>query len=149
MLETRISHARENQINSKMTSENLKIIAIDVKDVRFPTSLGLHGSDAMVNILSKHLYQCNNFFLQHTDPDYSCAYVTIKIGKKDIEGHGHAFTLGRGTEIVVSAIKTLSELVIGQTVFEIYKDFAKFWRSLTSESQIRWVLKLIFLIIRT
>lgn len=31
-----------------MTSENLKIISIDVKDIRFPTSLGAHGSDAMV-----------------------------------------------------------------------------------------------------
>lgn len=27
----------------------LKIVDIDVKDVRFPTSLGGHGSDALVN----------------------------------------------------------------------------------------------------
>lgn len=33
---------------AKLTKENLKIIALDVKDIRFPTSLGLHGSDAMV-----------------------------------------------------------------------------------------------------
>lgn len=32
-----------------MTSENLKIISLTVKDVRFPTSLGAHGSDAMVS----------------------------------------------------------------------------------------------------
>lgn len=28
--------------------ENLKIISIDAKDMRWPTSLGGHGSDAMV-----------------------------------------------------------------------------------------------------
>lgn len=33
---------------AKLTKENLKIVLLDVKDVRFPTSLGLHGSDAMV-----------------------------------------------------------------------------------------------------
>lgn len=39
-----------------------------------------------------------NIKLQHTDPDYSCAYVTIKTNK-GIEGYGLTFTLGRGTEI--------------------------------------------------
>lgn len=38
-----------------MTSENLKIISLHVKDVRFPTSLGAHGSDAMVYINSYNL----------------------------------------------------------------------------------------------
>jgi hypothetical protein len=38
-----------------LTTENIKIISFDVKDIRFPTSLEAHGSDAM-----------------HTDPDYSC-----------------------------------------------------------------------------
>nr|XP_012153601.1 PREDICTED: mitochondrial enolase superfamily member 1-like isoform X2 [Megachile rotundata] len=57
------------------------ITEIDVTDIRFPTSLLADGSDAM-----------------HTDPDYSCAYVTIKTNK-GIEGYGLTFTLGRGTEI--------------------------------------------------
>lgn len=34
---------------SGYTTENLKITKLDVKDIRFPTSLGAHGSDAMVN----------------------------------------------------------------------------------------------------
>lgn len=29
--------------------EKLKIISVDAKDMRWPTSLGAHGSDAMVN----------------------------------------------------------------------------------------------------
>lgn len=32
--------------------ENLKIISVDAKDLRWPTSLGGHGSDAMVLILN-------------------------------------------------------------------------------------------------
>ncbi|XP_065173962.1 mitochondrial enolase superfamily member 1-like [Atheta coriaria] len=106
---------------STITNENLKIQSLEVKDVRFPTSLGEHGSDAM-----------------HTDPDYSCAYVTIKLST-GLEGHGLSFTLGRGTEIVVAAVESLKHLVVGLTVVDIYKDFASFWRSLTSESQIRWI----------
>ncbi|KAF5276268.1 hypothetical protein FQA39_LY06617 [Lamprigera yunnana] len=106
-----------------MTTENLKILSLDVKDVRFPTSLEAHGSDAM-----------------HTDPDYSCAYVILKTAK-GTEGHGLTFTCGRGTEIIVKAIESLSHLVVGQTVVDIFKDFAKFWRHLTSETQIRWYKK--------
>ncbi|KAF5305229.1 hypothetical protein FQR65_LT07768 [Abscondita terminalis] len=104
-----------------MTTENLKILSLDVKDIRFPTSLGGHGSDAM-----------------HTDPDYSCAYVILKTAK-GTEGHGLTFTCGRGTEIVVKAIESLSYMVVGQTVVDIFKDFGAFWRNLTSETQIRWL----------
>ncbi|XP_022906814.1 mitochondrial enolase superfamily member 1-like [Onthophagus taurus] len=103
------------------TRENLKIVSMDVKDIRFPTSLHAHGSDAM-----------------HTDPDYSCAYVTIKTIRGDT-ANGLTFTCGKGTEIVVTAIKSLEPLVVGQTAVDIFKDFASFWRSLTSESQIRWI----------
>lgn len=30
-------------------NENLTVISVDVKDLRWPTSLGGHGSDAMVS----------------------------------------------------------------------------------------------------
>lgn len=75
---------------------------------------------------------------QHTDPDYSCAYVTIRLAS-GLEGNGLTFTNGRGTEVVVQAVKSMSYLVKGKIVSDIYKDFATFWRSLTSESQMRWV----------
>lgn len=95
------------------------------------------------------------------DPDYSCAYVIIKTSK-GIEGYGLTFTLGRGTEIgtciqksdycrshlrkslkilsVVQACKSMSYLVKGQNVNEIFANFGLFWRKLTSESQLRWVI---------
>lgn len=76
--------------------------------------------------------------IQHTDPDYSCAYVILKTATGSV-GHGLTFTLGRGTEIVVQAIKSLKHLVVGESAIDIFKDFAQFWRVLTSESQLRWV----------
>ncbi|XP_014207212.1 mitochondrial enolase superfamily member 1-like isoform X2 [Copidosoma floridanum] len=100
--------------------EGMEITEIDVKDVRFPTSLKFDGSDAM-----------------HTDPDYSCAYVTIKTNR-GIEGYGLTFTLGRGTEIVVLACKTISRLIVGTKVQDVFNGFASFWRKITSESQLRW-----------
>lgn len=39
--------------------ENLKILSVDAKDIRWPTSLGGHGSDAMVNIWNSFLKFCH------------------------------------------------------------------------------------------
>ncbi|CAL8069421.1 unnamed protein product [Orchesella dallaii] len=101
----------------------LTISRVEVLDIRFPTSLEAHGSDAM-----------------HTDPDYSCAYVVLHIAENpDLKGYGLTFTCGRGTEIVVQAVKTLRFLVEGQDCKKIWSDFSTFYRNLTSESQIRWV----------
>lgn len=38
--------------------------------------------------------------LQHTDPDYSAAYVVLETDAEDgLKGHGITFTLGKGTEV--------------------------------------------------
>jgi L-fuconate dehydratase len=99
-----------------------QIRSIDVFDVRFPTSDLLDGSDAM-----------------HTDPDYSAAYCILHTEHSGLEGHGLAFTIGRGNELVAAAIESLAPLVVGLHLSEIAKDFAGFWRRLTSDSQLRWV----------
>ncbi|CAL8322225.1 unnamed protein product [Boreogadus saida] len=98
-----------------------KIVKLTVKDVRFPTSLGQHGSDAM-----------------HTDPDYSVAYVVIETDG-GMKGYGLTFTVGRGTEVVVCAVKALSGFVVGKTLEEIVADFRGFYRLLTSDGQMRWI----------
>ncbi|XP_056377646.1 mitochondrial enolase superfamily member 1 isoform X2 [Hyla sarda] len=100
-----------------------KITGLSVMDVRFPTSLGQHGSDAM-----------------HTDPDYSAAYVVMETDAEDaIKGYGLTFTLGKGTEIVVCAVKALSHLVVGRNLEEIVSNFREFYRQLTSDGQLRWI----------
>ena len=99
------------------------ITRIDAFDIRFPTSRGGHGSDAM-----------------HPDPDYSAAYVILSTDSHDgIEGHGLTFTIGRGNELCVAGIRALAPLVTGLTLETIRQEMAAFWRRLTSESQLRWV----------
>lgn len=99
----------------------LKIINLTVRDVRFPTSLEQHGSDAM-----------------HTDPDYSAAYVVLDTDR-GLKGYGLTFTVGKGTEIVVCAVEALATLLVGKSLEEIVGDFRGFYRLLTSDSQMRWI----------
>src|SRR5438874_1348190 len=67
------------------------ITGIVVRDLRFPTSDGLDGSDAM-----------------NADPDYSAAYVVLRTDAGDgLEGHGLTFTIGRGNELCVAAVESL------------------------------------------
>jgi L-fuconate dehydratase len=99
----------------------MKIVDLEIHDVRFPTSLTLAGSDAM-----------------HTSPDYSAAYVVLQTDG-DLSGHGLAFTNGRGTEVVVAGIRALAPLVVGRSLEGITGDMRAFWRSLVSDDQIRWL----------
>ncbi|XP_026320036.1 mitochondrial enolase superfamily member 1-like [Hyposmocoma kahamanoa] len=101
--------------------DGLKITHLIVKDVRFPTSLGGHGSDAL-----------------HTDPDYSCAYVNI-ITENGKQGFGLTFTSGRGTEVIVFCVRALKKFVVGRNVADIFADFSGYWRAITNDSQMRWI----------
>jgi L-fuconate dehydratase len=104
-------------------NQNTIITSILVMDIRFPTSQSLDGSDAM-----------------NPDPDYSAAYVILKTNHpEDIEGHGLTFTIGRGNELCVAAIKSLSHLIIGKSLQEFTNDMAGFWRMITGDSQLRWL----------
>jgi L-fuconate dehydratase len=103
----------------------VKIAALDVIDVRFPTSRTLDGSDAM-----------------NPDPDYSAAYVVLRTdGPRGDgpEGHGLTFTTGRGTEVVVAAVRALEPLVVGRSVEDLAGDMGGFWRDLVGDSQLRWI----------
>jgi L-fuconate dehydratase len=106
-----------------MLRSDATIRSYTVRDIRFPTSLSADGSDAM-----------------HPDPDYSAAYVVLKTDQADgPEGHGLTFTIGRGNELCVAAVHSLAPLVVGRSMREITSDMAGFWRSLSSDSQLRWV----------
>ncbi|MBA2380655.1 MAG: fuconate dehydratase, partial [Chloroflexi bacterium] len=99
------------------------ITAVDVLDIRFPTSRSLDGSDAM-----------------NPDPDYSAAYVVVRTDSGDgLEGHGLTFTIGRGTEVVVAAVDALRPLVLGRRTEALFADMGAFWRELVGDSQLRWI----------
>ncbi len=83
------------------------ITAVEAVDVRFPTSRHLDGSDAM-----------------NPEPDYSAAYVTVRTSGGG-EGYGLAFTVGRGNDVQVAAIRALAPLVVGLPVADVLADLRR------------------------
>ncbi|MCC5954663.1 MAG: L-fuconate dehydratase [Natronohydrobacter sp.] len=98
-----------------------RITGMRTFDVRFPTSEQLDGSDAM-----------------NPDPDYSAAYLVLETDGPH-EGHGLTFTIGRGNEICIAAIEALRPLVVGLDLDWVSADMGRFWRHITSDSQLRWI----------
>src|SRR6476661_10382342 len=99
----------------------MNITSFRLADIRFPTSVVNAGSDAV-----------------HKDPDYSAAYVILETDGAH-QGHGFAFTIGRGNEVVVEAIRALEPLVVGKRLEEISDGPAAFWEALANDTQLRWL----------
>ena len=99
------------------------IVDVETSDIRFPTSRELDGSDAM-----------------NPDPDYSAAYVVLRTNDSPEEhGHGFVFTIGRGNDVQVEAIKALRHLLVGRDVAAICSDLGGLARLLANDSQLRWL----------
>ena len=99
------------------------ITRLTTSDIRARTSRFLDGSDAA-----------------HADPDYSAAYAILHTDHVDgLQGQGFTFTIGRGNELCCAAIETMAHHVVGRDLAEITSDMAGFWRTLTSDSQLRWL----------
>ena len=99
-----------------------RIVALDCYDVRFPTSLEHDGSDAM-----------------NPDPDYSAAYAVLRTDAPGLEGHALCFTIGRGNEVMVTAVAALRRHVVGRHVTEIIDDLGGFSAAMIGDSQLRWL----------
>jgi L-fuconate dehydratase len=100
-----------------------KITALEAFDVRFPTSRSLDGSDAM-----------------NPDPDYSAAYIALRTDDATgLAGYGFVFTIGRGNDVQTAALHALSHLVVGRKVDEVLNDLGGFAKTLTGDSQLRWL----------
>ena len=100
-----------------------RVIDVEVRDIRFPTSLALDGSDAM-----------------NPDPDYSAAYVTLRTdGPEALTGNGFTFTIGRGNELCVLACKSMAPMLIGLELDDLRADLSLVWNALVGDSQFRWV----------
>jgi L-fuconate dehydratase len=94
---------------------------VRVVDLRFPTSREHIGSDAV-----------------NKDPDYSAAYCILSTDA-GIEGHGLTFTLGRGTDLVVSAMQYLAKVLRGRSLESITSDLNGLYLQLTGDTQFRWL----------
>jgi L-fuconate dehydratase len=101
-----------------------EILITDVRviDLRFPTSREQIGSDAV-----------------NKDPDYSAAYCILETNSPELTGHGLTFTLGRGTEICVAALKYLARFVRGRSLGELTGDLGGLSQQLRGETQFRWL----------
>ena len=100
-----------------------RITAADTIDVRFPTSDQLDGSDAM-----------------NPDPDYSAAYLSLVTDAGDgLVGAGFVFTIGRGNDLAVSAIQTVADLIVGESVEDLLAHMGATYRRFVYDSQLRWL----------
>ncbi|KAF9694263.1 hypothetical protein EKO04_007973 [Ascochyta lentis] len=97
------------------------ITGVETRDVRFPTSLDKTGSDAM-----------------NAAGDYSSAYCILSTDSQ-FTGHGMTFTIGRGNEIVCTAIAHLADRIKGRTLESLVENWGKTWRHLVNDSQLRWI----------
>jgi L-fuconate dehydratase len=98
------------------------ITAVDVVDVRFPTSLSADGSDAM-----------------NKDGDYSAAYVVLRTDEEGLEGYGFTFTIGRGNDLCALAALQRGVPLVGLDVDAVVTDLGGTYRQLQSDSQLRWL----------
>lgn len=97
------------------------ITALEVIDVRFPTSKTFDGSDAM-----------------NPDPDYSAAYVVVHTSD-GLTGYGLVFTIGRGNDVQAAAIRALELHVVGFDTALLEEHPGVLYRRLTTDSQLRWL----------
>ena len=99
------------------------ITTIETADIRFPTSGSLDGSDAM-----------------NRDPDYSAAYLSLATDAGDgLTGDGFVFTIGRGNNIAVEAVRTVAEMIRGESVESLLGDMGATYRRFVYDSHLRWL----------
>jgi L-fuconate dehydratase len=99
-----------------------KITGFKTLDIRFPTSTGKHGSDAM-----------------NPDPDYSAAYLILETDDSKLAGHSLVFTIGRGNDLQCSAIDQLAATVVGEELTTLEMRAGQIGKDLVRDSQIRWL----------
>jgi L-fuconate dehydratase len=100
-----------------------KILGFETRDVRFPTSRMLDGSDAM-----------------NPSPDYSAAALILRTdGPDGLAGHAHVFTIGRGNDIQLAAIRAIEPFLAGLDMEETLADLGGLARRLVADSPLRWL----------
>ncbi|MGA0985867.1 MAG: enolase C-terminal domain-like protein [Candidatus Nanopelagicales bacterium] len=99
-----------------------KIVGFETHDIRFPTSIGKHGSDAM-----------------NPDPDYSAAYLILKTDLPEISGHSLVFTNGRGNDLQCAFIEQVAQMVNGVELNDLENNLGNLARELVRDAQIRWL----------
>ncbi len=97
------------------------ITAVDVVDLRVPTSDTLLGSDPF-----------------HRKPNYSATITTISTDS-GISGVSVNFTIGAGTDWICYGVKDLTQLVVDTPLEEFIDDPGAFHKKFIDHHQLRWL----------
>lgn len=98
----------------------MHIKTISAADRRFKLEAGA-GSDAV-----------------HSNPVYSFAVTQLTLDA-GVTGTGIVLTMGRGNELVCSAIKLLGLQLEGRDIDELMAEFGRTFRLLADDAQLRWL----------
>ena len=93
---------------------------ISTRDARFQLAEG-EGSDAV-----------------HSTPQYSFAVTQITLDT-GLRGTGLVLTMGKGNDLVCSAIKMLSQSLIGMDIEELMGHFGARFREMADDPYLRWL----------
>jgi L-fuconate dehydratase len=99
---------------------SVTIQRITTRDARFQLSGGA-GADAV-----------------HSAPQYAYAMALLH-AEGGLTGHGPAFTLGGGNELVCRAIETLAAPLAGREIEELMAGFGANFRAMADHHQLRWL----------
>lgn len=73
-------------------------------------------------------------------PRLSSAYVVITADADGgLSGSGFVFTVGRGNDVVVAAVDSLSRVLVGRNVENLLDDMRAAWDMFVHDSQLRWL----------
>ena len=97
------------------------LTAVDVVDLRVPTSDTLLGSDPF-----------------HRKPNYSATITTISTDS-GISGVSVNFTIGAGTDWICYGVKDLAQLVVNTSLEEFIDDPGSFHKKFIDHHQLRWL----------
>jgi L-fuconate dehydratase len=73
------------------------------------------------------------------EPDYSAAYVVLRVGDSAVAGCSLLFTTGRGNDVACAAVRALAPYIVGRDVDELVSDIGALARTLTWDGQLRWL----------
>ena len=101
--------------------KNLKIVNVEVIDIRVPTSDTLQGSDPF-----------------HKKPNWSCVYTSIKLNN-DIEGLSVCFTSGAGNDWIAYGVRDIAKLFKDFEFNNFINDPGSVYKLINDHHQLRWL----------
>ena len=101
--------------------KKLKIVDVEVIDIRVPTSDTLQGSDPF-----------------HKKPNWSCVYTSIKLDN-GIEGLSVCFTSGAGNDWIAYGVRDIAKLFKDFEFNEFTNDPGSVYKLINDHHQLRWL----------